>query len=102
MSKNLLSFDLQRTADWRERLAKRRRNDWRLGLAAKRLRELAESAAEDAEAERRYDALREDEKISINALSEIHSEVLGDIGFRWDPPTVDDVFRRIVELASAA
>ena len=90
---NVLSFELEKTASWRDRKAERHPEDWRNAVAAKRLRELADSQC-DASLSDRYDDLTNE--VAPHTQGEILSGRLGDIGFRWDPESVDDVLTAIV------
>ncbi|NRQ18750.1 hypothetical protein [Ensifer sesbaniae] len=96
---NTLSFELKKTAEWRAEKAKRHQEDSRNQTAKILLTRLAEQVA-DEELSSRYDSLHEDEGVSSNRLGEIHSEVLGEIGFQWEPKHVNEVIERIVNRAT--
>lgn len=98
---NVLSFELNKTADWRMRKAERHFDDPRNEAAAQLLRKLATESTTDAAAASRYEGIFEE--IDHQKHSDIHSELLGGIGFRWMPDTVDDVLKALlVELEDAA
>lgn len=98
---NVLSFEMNKTADWRMRKAERHFEDPRNEAAAQLLRKLAAEPTNDAAAANRYEGIFEE--IDQQKYSDIHSELLGGIGFRWIPATVDDVLKALlVELEDAA
>ncbi|MEC5292354.1 hypothetical protein VSX64_14835 [Aurantimonas sp. C2-6-R+9] len=87
---NVLSFELEKTADWRDRKTKRHPEDVRNGSAAQKLRELASQKADNDLADRYQNFLND---LQPDQVSEIHSEFLGAIGFRWNPSDVDEVLK---------
>jgi hypothetical protein len=54
----------------------------------------------DADLSARYENLQDDEDVSIDKLSSAHSEILGEIGFSWEPKHVDEVLDRIINRAT--
>lgn len=98
---NVLSFELNKTADWRVRKAERHFNDPRNEAAAQLLRKLAAESTTDSAAAERYESIFEE--IVPQKFSDIHSELLGGIGFRWIPSSADDVLKALlVELEEVA
>ncbi|SDN84007.1 hypothetical protein [Ensifer sp. YR511] len=94
-----LYFELKKTAEWRAEKAKRHPEDARNQTAKILLARLAEQEP-DAELSQRYDFLHEDENIDAERLSQAHSEILGEVGFRWEPKHVDEVLDRIINRAT--
>jgi|GEM_PF-1941080 len=92
---NALSFEVNKTAAWRVQKQERHPQDSRNQTARILLARLAEQDA-NADLTRRYETLQEDEEISTERLGQAHSEVLGEIGFRWVPKHVDEVLERII------
>ncbi|MDX0065937.1 hypothetical protein GOB13_23220 [Sinorhizobium meliloti] len=96
---NTLSFELNKVAEWRADKAKRHPEDSRNQTAKILLVRLAEQTA-DEDVSQRYDALHEDESVNTERLSEARSEILGEIGFGWEPKHVDEVLERIINRAT--
>lgn len=90
-----LQFELERTAVWRAEKAKRHSDDQRNSAAVDLLTSLAAAEANPMLVER-YERLSN--KISSKRWSAVHSEALGDIGFRWHPKQIDEVYSRIVAM----
>ncbi|MBX4992867.1 rubrerythrin [Rhizobium binae] len=96
---NTLSFELNKTAEWRTRKLERHPEDSRNQTARILLAQLSEQDA-NVELARRYDAIQDDEEISAERLGEVHSEILAEIGFSWEPKHVDEVLERIINRAT--
>lgn len=92
---DMLSFELNKTAEWRARKQERHPEDSRNRAARILLARMAEQGA-NTDLSKQYDALYEDEEVGLERLSEAHSDILGDIGFRWEPKHVDEVLERII------
>ena len=93
---NTLSFELNKTAEWRAGKLERHPEDARNQTARILLTRMAEQSA-NSELSRRYDELQDDGEISVARLSGAHSEILGEIGFQWEPKHVDEVLERIIQ-----
>lgn len=98
---NVLTFELQKTLEWRKRKLERHSADARLHSAVELLERLSSMPGKDDTVASEYEQLHEMEGLSPEALSNIHSEVLGDIGFRSHPNNVDEVIGIIVANAKS-
>lgn len=93
---NVLAFELNNKAEWRDEKAKKHPEDARNAQAAKLLRQLAGQSA-DAHLTELFDMLGEGEAISLEKFNEVVSEELTDIGFRSQPQSVDEVLKSIIQ-----
>ncbi|WP_275782485.1 hypothetical protein [Pararhizobium gei] len=93
---NVLAFELNKKAEWRDQKAEKHSEDARNAQAAKLLRDLADQSA-DADLSARFEALSEAEAIGLEEFNEAVSDELTDIGFRSKPKNVDEVLRLIIQ-----
>jgi hypothetical protein len=94
---NVLSYELDKTAEWRSRKAERHPEDVRNADAVERLKALSAMGV-TAELAGSYDMLSEE--VSPDRLGDVHSSVLGAIGFGFMPDSIDEVLTRINDLLS--
>lgn len=94
-----LTFELNKTAEWRARKLERHPDDSRNQTARVIIATLIKQDA-NVDLARRYDEISEDEAVGIERLSQVHSDVLGDIGFAWEPKHIDEVLERIINRAT--
>lgn len=92
---NVLTFQLNNKAEWRDQKAEKHSEDARNAQAVALLNELADQSA-DASLTARFEALCEDDSIGVEKFNEVVSEELTDIGFRSHPENIDDVLRSII------
>ena len=95
---NALTFELNKTAEWRAGRADRHAEDWRNQDAVKRLNELAE---QKPVGELHVFSVLEDMETDVDSpyydkLPDARSEVLRSIGFGFQPQTVTEVATAIV------
>lgn len=94
---NTLAFELNKTAEWRARKLERHPDDSRNQTARVIIGALSAQEA-NPELLARYDALHED--VDPDRLGEAHSDILGEIGFAWEPKHIDEVLERIINRAT--
>jgi hypothetical protein len=95
---NALTFELNKTAQWRARMAERHAEDWRNQDAVKRLNDLAE---QKPVGELHVFSVLDDMETDVDSpyydqLSDARSEVLRSIGFWFQPENVTEVAIAIV------
>lgn len=95
---NALTFELNKTAQWRARMAERHAEDWRNQDAVKRLNDLAE---QKPVGELHVFSVLDDMETDVDSpyydqLSDARSEVLRSIGFGFQPENVTEVAIAIV------
>jgi hypothetical protein len=93
---NVLSFELNNKAEWRDQKAAKHPEDARNAKAAQLLRELADQEADNHLTEL-FEMLSEGEAIDLEKFNEAVSEELTDIGFQSQPQSVDEVLKSIIQ-----
>jgi hypothetical protein len=91
---NVLAFELNKTSLFRKRKAEKHEDDPRNQTARIILHKLSTQQANGTLASN-YDLLSNE--IDATKWGDIHSSVLGDIGFGYQPAHIDEVLTRIID-----